>query len=409
VIADPAAKELNDLLNAAQADLDNHDLEGATRNYQQYLAKKPDDAVVHYDLGCLYSALNRSDDAKAEYQRAIDLDPKMGAAYVNLGVALLATDPAAAVVALEKAADLSPEDAHTKWVLGTALEASRKLPEAVEQFRAARKLDDTDIKIRLSLAHALLTLNQPSDAETEYRAALTLQGTAAEMAQAHRGLEETLLAEKKSPDAAAELAIYLESHPNDVKARVDHASMLFDLGKYEDSLAELDRAAKSGPEDLRALKLRSDILWKQKRFTAVVVVLNKAAAMAPRDADIAARLGEAYLEAKDFPNATHWLVTAYSENPGANDVLAYLIDAEYGSKKYAEALAALDELSKREDLPAASWYVRASCLDNLGQIQPAIEAYQKFLQLNKDQNSDMYFVSTDRVRVLTRELQNKKR
>jgi superkiller protein 3 len=409
VVTDPDAKALNDLLNAAQAALDKQDFESAAQDYRDYLAKKPDDAIVHYDLGYLYSALNRPDDAKPEYQRAITLDPKMAAAYLNLGVTLIASDPAAAVEPLQKAVELTPQDAHAKWLLGTALDRSGKLAEAVEELQGARKLDDADIKIQLSLAHALLASDRAADAETEYRAALAMQGTPAEMGDAHRGLEQTLLAEKKSPDAAGELALYLESHPNDVKARVDHASMLFDLGKYDDSLAELDRAAKSGPEDLRALKLRSDILWKQKRYADAVVTLNKAAALAPKDPDIAARLGEAYLLAKDYPNSVRWLAAAYTANPGATDVLASLVDAEYGSKNYTQALAALDTLAKHQDLPPASVYLRASCYDNLGQIQPALDAYQKFLQLNKDQNSDMYFVSTARVRVLTRELQNKKR
>ncbi len=53
--------------------------------------------------------------------------------------------------------------------------------------------------------------------------------------------------------------------------------------------------------------------------------------------------------------------------------------------------------------------MRAVCYDNLGQAAQALDAYQKFLKLNTDQNSDMYFVSTERVRVLIRELQNKKR
>ena len=86
-----------------------------------------------------------------------------------------------------------------------------------------------------------------------------------------------------------------------------------------------------------------------------------------------------------------------------------LVDAEYGSKNFPEALAALDALSKREELPLASWYVRAVCYDNLGNLAPALDAYKKFLQLNTNQDSDMYFVATERVRVLTREMQNKKR
>ncbi len=408
-IPDPTAQALNDLLNAAQAALDKQDFEAAAQNYRDYLAKKPDDAVVHYDLGYVYSALKRPSDARDEYQRAIALDPKMAVAYLNLGATLLGSDPAAAVDPLQKAAGLTPQDAHTKWVLGTALERSGKFPQAIEQYQAARKLDDADFKIRLSLAHALLIAERPSEAEVEYRAALMLQGTAPEMAQVHRGLADVLIADKKLPEASSELALYLEFQPNDAKARVDHASLLFDLDKSDDALAELDRAAKSGPEDLRALKLRSDIFWKLKRYADAVAVLQKAAALAPNDADISARLGEAYLQVKDSPNAARWLAMSYHLNPNANDVLAYLVDAEFGIKNYAQALAALDELSRREQLPAASWYVRASCYDNLGQAAQALDAYQKFLQLNKDENSDMYFVSTARVRVLTRELQNKKR
>jgi tetratricopeptide (TPR) repeat protein len=408
-IPDPAAQELNKFLSDAQAALDKQDFESAAQNYQDYLAKKPDDAIVHYDLGYVYFALNRPSDAKQEYQRALALDPKMAAAYLNLGAVLLATDPAGAVDPLQKAADLAPQDAHTKWVLGTALEKSGQLPAAVEQYRAARQLDDADCKIRLSLAHALFAANQPAEAETEYRAALSLPGTPAEIGQAHRGLEETLLAEKKFPEASGELALYLASHPNDPSARVDHASMLFDAGKLDESLDELDRASKLAPDDLRALKLRSDIFWKQKRYADAVGALQRAVALAPNDADIAARLGEAYLHTKDYPNATHWLAAAYRQNSSANDVLAYLVDAEYGLKNYSQALAALDELSRRMQLPPASLYMRAACYDNLGRMAEALDAYQKFLQLNKDENSDMYFVSTARVRVLTRELQNQKK
>jgi tetratricopeptide (TPR) repeat protein len=96
-------------------------------------------------------------------------------------------------------------------------------------------------------------------------------------------------------------------------------------------------------------------------------------------------------------------------NPNATDLLADIVAAEYAGKNYAPALAALDALSKREELPVGSLYIRASCYDNLGQAAQALDAYKQFLQLNKDENSDMYFASTARVRTLTRELQNKKR
>jgi tetratricopeptide (TPR) repeat protein len=130
-------------------------------------------------------------------------------------------------------------------------------------------------------------------------------------------------------------------------------------------------------------------------------------ALAPRDPDILARLGRVYLQKKDYPNAVRCLAAAYNMNPSANDLLADAIEAEYLNKNYTEALAALDALAKREELPLGSWFMRAACYDNLGEASDALDAYQKFLQLNKDENSDMYFIATARARILARELENK--
>jgi len=405
---DPAAAELNRLLAAAQDALDKQDFEAAAQNYQDYLAKKPDDAAVHYDLGYVYTALERPDDARAEYEKAIGLDPKMGPAYKNLGLTLLTSDPAAAVAPLQRASELLPDDARTKWLLGTAFEQSGQNTAAIEQFQAAEEVDDKDPDIRESLAFALFRARRFAEAETAYRGALSLQPDGAVLQKAHLGLANSLVAEKKLDEAASEFAAFLALAPNDTTTRIERASALVDLGRDDDALAELDRAAAAGPEGIRQLKLRSQIYWEKKRYDDAIPVLQKAVAIAPRDPDIPARLGRVYMQKKDYPNAVHWLATAYNIS-GANDLLIDIIEAEYLNQNYAAALAGLDTLSKREELPAGSVYLRATCYDKLGQLEQALDAYQKFLQLNKDENSDMYFVATSRVRALTRELKEKKR
>jgi len=409
ISADATEGELHRLLVAAADAVNRQDFDTAAQDYQDYLAKKPDDASVHYNLGYTYTALERPDDAKAEYEKAIALDPQMEPAYRNLGMTLLAKDPRAAIDPLERATELQPQDARAKWLLGTALERSGKLGPAIEQFEAARKLDDRDVRISASWAYALLSAGRFAEAEAAYRATLDLDPEGATLRQAHLGLANSLVGQKKLAEAVPELASYLELAPNDTAARIERASALVDLGKDDDALAELDRAAAAGPETLAALKLRSQIYWEKKRYDEALPVLEKAVALAPRDPNIADRLGRVYLEKKDYPNAVHWLVAAYELNPTANDLLSEVVEAEYLNKNYAVALSALDALSKREELPAASWYLRATCYDKLGQLPEALDAYQKFLQLNKDENSDMYFVSTSRVRTLTRELKDKKR
>jgi superkiller protein 3 len=406
ISSDRAARELNRLLAAAQEAVDRKDYATAAQNYQDYLAKRPNDAVVHYDLGYAYTAMQRPADAKAEYEKAVSLDPKMAPAYLNLGLTLLATDPGGAVEPLQHAAALMPGEVRPLLLLGNALERSGKLGLAIERYQAAEKLDDRNFDIHFALGSALLNAQRAPEAETAFRAALVSRPDAAE---AHLGLAQSLLAEKKPEAAAAELSAYLAVRPNDANARVERAAALVDVGKNEDALAELDRAATTGAEGLRALKLRSQIYFGEKRYADAVPVLQKAAAIAPGDKDIPALLGHAYLEAKKYPEALRELIAAYRMDPSASDVLGDLVLAEYNNQHYAEALGALDALSKRKELPPESWFVRAACYDKLGQPAQALEAYQRFLQLNKDEDSDMYFESASRVRALSREVRNKRK
>lgn len=410
---DPAAIELNRLLSAAQDAVSKNDYASAAQDYRDYLAKKPDDAVVHYDLGYAYTALQKPSEAKSEYEKAIALDPKMAAAYQNLGVTLIPTDPAAAIEPLQHAAELMPEDARTKWLLGIALEATKKDALAIEQYQAAAKLDAKSVEIRNSLGFALLRAGSAGEAETEFREALSLlpagQPAGAAADQAHKGLLQALLAQKKNDDAAAEMGAYLAAHPHDASMELEHASLLVEAGKDDDALAELDKVAAAGPESLRALKLRALIYFHKKQYDNAVPVLVKAIALAPQDPELPAQLGHAYLEKKDYANAVTVLVAALNMNQQSVDVLKDLVAAEYLSKNYPAALHGLDVLAQKETLPMGSWFVRATCYDKLGQAALALDAYKKFLEMNKDENSDMYFEASARVRTLTRELANHKR
>jgi Flp pilus assembly protein TadD len=404
---DGAAVALNNLQAQAQAAMDRKDYEAAVTAYQEYLSKKPDDATVHYDLGYAYTAMQKSAEAKTEYEKAISLDPKMAAAYQNLGLTLLTSDPAAAVAPLQKAAELLPENARAKWLLGTALEKNGKLDLAIDQYEAAKKLDDKDPDIRTSLGGALLRAGRPGEAESAFREAISLHPEGAAAGQVHIGLAQTLIAEKKTEEAAKELAAYLASRPDDANARMELAAELAELGKNDEALAELDRATAGKPENLRALKLRVQIAFQRKRYDDAVPALQKAIALAPQDGDLVAQLGHIYLEKRDYPDAVNELIVAFKMNPASNDVLGELVTAQYLNKNYSGALKALDVLSQRKTLPMGSWFIRATCYDKLGQPAQALDAYKKFLELNTDLNNDMYFEASARVRTLNRELKKK--
>src|ERR1700690_1202506 len=173
--ADPAEIALSNLLTVAQAAMERKDFQAAAQNYQDYLAKKPDDARVHFDLGYAWMSLQKLADAKSEYEKAIALDPKMGPAYLNLGLTLVDTDPAAAVAPLQKAVELAPNQPGPKFLLGVALEKTHRLSEAIAQYQAAETLDGANFDIRFALASVLLNAGHAGEAEPEFRAAAEMR------------------------------------------------------------------------------------------------------------------------------------------------------------------------------------------------------------------------------------------
>ncbi len=71
------ANPLNDLLDEARRDIDRQDFEAAIAPLQKFLAEKDDFAYAHFQLGYAYTGLQKSKEARDEYQRAMQLDPKI--------------------------------------------------------------------------------------------------------------------------------------------------------------------------------------------------------------------------------------------------------------------------------------------------------------------------------------------
>jgi tetratricopeptide (TPR) repeat protein len=394
------------LLVKAQADIDNKDYEAAATKYEIYLVQRPKDAQIHFQLGYCYTALQKMDDARAQYQKATELDPKMAPAFLNLGLTELNSDPSAAVAPFERAVELMPNQERPELLLATALAHSGKTDAAIMQYQAAEKLDANDFQVHLGFGAALLAGNRASDAEQEFRAAVALDG---QEAQGHLGLGECLVAEKKYGEGASELQIYLKAKPRDETARLTRVSALIDIAKYDDALAELDRASPAAQQALPALKLRYDALEGAKRYDDALATLNKAARLAPQDAEVHAKMAQLDMDKKDYLHAAQEFLAELKIQPQNMGALAGLVSSEYLVKDYGDALKAIDLLSQQEALPVPTLFVRADCYDKLGEKPEARDAYERFLSVNTDRNSDMYFAASERARDLSREIGKKQK
>jgi len=259
--ASPASHEKEDplapLLQQANDAIDKMDFASALDPLQKYIAQRPDEPYAHFQLGYAYAGLKRMEDAKAEFSRALALDPKMAAAYQNLGLVLIDSDPAAAADAFRHAAELQPTESKPRFLEGFSLEQAGKFPQAVEQYRAALALSPKDYEAHFALGRVLLRSNDAAGAEEQFRAAIASRSDAA---PAHLGVASALLAEKKYDEASDALAEYLKLNPSDKAAHFDRASALLNVSRYDDALAELDLAGAGGAPSADALKMRGDFV-----------------------------------------------------------------------------------------------------------------------------------------------------
>jgi tetratricopeptide (TPR) repeat protein len=409
--ANSSAQEPEDplapLLQQANEAIDKMDFAAALDPLQKYIAQRSEEPYPHFQLGYAYAGLKRAEDAKREFSRAIALDPKMAAAYQNLGLVQMESDPAAAASAFLHAAELQPAESRPRFLAGFALEHAGKLPEAIEQYRASIAISPKDYEAHFALGRALLRSSDAAGAEEQFRAAIASRGDAA---PARLGLASALLAEMKYDAASDALADYLELNPGDKSAHFDRASALLNLSRYDEALAELDHFDGGATPASESLKMRGEIYMRQNKWKEAGDALKQAIALAPQDSELAEWIGHVEIELRDYPAAVQILARVYAQNPQSIDALRELSDAFYLNENYAQALDAMDRLAKLETPKPGSWFVRAICYDKLSRKSEAIDAYQKFLDQDGGQHDTQDFQARHRILVLQRELgQSKKK
>jgi superkiller protein 3 len=403
------ANPLNDLLQEAQNDIEKKEFAAAIDPLQKFIAAQPDVAYGHFQLAYVYTALQKADEARGEYERAIAIDPKMAEAYLNLGILFIERDPAGvAVPNLRRAVELLPAQSRPRYLLGVAQENAKDYSGAAESFEGAYRLDPKNLEPILRLANLYVRLQRPAEAEKKFRNILEAQPN---NAQALLGLAECLAAQKK-PEAADAYRSYLAVQPTDSGARARLVRLLVEQQQYDAALAELNRAEVGQGMDAAAtidlLRMRADVQIAQKKWDDSIVTLNKAIALSPRDAQLHGGLGRIYLQKRDFPDALKELKVALQLD-GKN--LAYwkdLSSSYYLSGDCISTLATLDQIAKMETPGAGPWFIRALCYDKLNQPRPALEAYQKFLSLDQGKNADQVWQAQERSKVLRKELEHKR-
>jgi tetratricopeptide (TPR) repeat protein len=223
------------------------------------------------------------DGAIADYDRAIQIDPKDAAIYNNRGLAKQAKgDLDAAIVDFNRAIQLNPKDAIAYSNRGNTKRDKGDLDGAILDYNRAIRLDR---KYAYAYYDRGLAKKQKSDLDgaiVDYNRVIELDPKFAK-AYCDRGV-----AKRRKGDLDGAISDYdrtVELDPKYAIAYFNRGNAKDDKGDLEGAIADYNRGIELNPKDSKAYDYRAEVHAKKKEYDAAVSDTLTAIELDPKNGD----------------------------------------------------------------------------------------------------------------------------
>jgi tetratricopeptide (TPR) repeat protein len=399
---DQASAKIDPLLKEAENALNRQDFPAAVKSLKEVVDLQPDMAPAWFSLGYAYTGLRQNDEAVAAYHKTIELQPDLFEARLNLGILLVEMNrPQAALEHLEKAATLKPDNARAHLYYGRVLAAGGQDDAAKKQFQETLRLQPELAIAHFDLAQISLNQKQFEDAWAEFEKAARLD---AKLPQAQLGMALALEGLNRPADAAGAFEKYLAMKPDDLETRFHLARLNLQAGQNEAALENLQKVYQVKPGLAGLAAALGDVSALLKKLSESEKFYREALTQTPGDADLHRALGKTLLDEEILEEAEAQFRTALKIDPRNQEALHGLAATLYLEKRYPEAIPLLEAQAKAPNAPAAVYFLLATCYDHLRDNRHALAAYERYLELEKDEKSDQVWQAQQRAKLIRRML-----
>ncbi len=386
-------------VDQAEAAMQKNDFATAETLLQKAVVAKPQDYRAWFDLGYLYNATKRDPQAVEAYQKAVTAKPDVFESNLNLGILLARQgNNAEAAQYLKAATALKPsanpdEGLFRAWQSLGRVEEDSDPRQALAAYAEAESFSPKDPEPHISAAILLEKQNNLDAAAKEFQTAADLDPKSKD---AYAGLANVATRQKKFPEAEAALRKVLALDPQDSNAKVQLGRLLANDGKTDEAAQLLSSQANGKGDPHAALELGT-LLVKAGKDAEAEQQLRVAAKGLPRDPEAHMALGSLLMHEKKYPEAQQELLLAVKLKPDLAEAYGNLAVVAAANKNYDLALRALEVRGKYLPESAATYFLRATCFDNLKAVKQAVEAYKQFLQADEGKMADQEWQARHRL------------
>lgn len=259
--------------------------------WEDTVRKIPDNVRALNNLGTVYMALNRNDDAIRCLNEAIDISPNFPDAYANLGVTLMRK--ALNRPASGKASEFQLERTEFFSVKGEGQRNETLIREALVLLRKAVELEPGRAMLRCLLGNGLLDDNQLAASLPEFAKAVEL---APDEAAYHYDYANVLAKVERNEEAVTHYVAALRTVPDDVGALTNYGALLRRMKRLPEALTQLQKAVKLKPDEARSRSNLGVALLVSGQREAGMVELTEALRLKPKLPQALYHLGTALAE-----------------------------------------------------------------------------------------------------------------
>ena len=239
------------------------DIEGAIRDYQAYLALRPERVEARSNLGAALGRLGRYGDAIEQYKRALALDGRNQVIRFNLAVAYYKTARlVSASKELEAVVAAQPEDKNSVLLLADCNLRMGEFKRVVELLTPVETAEPDNHGVAYMLGMALINDKQ-LDRGQERIERILRDGDSAE---AHAMMGTIYLTVTEYDKALNEFKCAVELNPKLPYVNSFYGQTLVRMGDTEEAMAAFRRELEINPNDFDSCLQMGVLLKQDKKF-----------------------------------------------------------------------------------------------------------------------------------------------